>query len=319
MSWEGTGGAGPIFLAGVDRSGIGLLGEVLECHPAVSMTRRTNFWAHYAGRFGSLTSAAAVDRCLDEMMRNTRVRVLRPDRARLRAAFLDGPPTYERLFEQLQLQLMELRGCTRWGDKSLGAEEFAGRILSAYPTAMMIHVLRDPRDRYASQCHHRPRRPGGPGHGAALWHWSERLARRHSRIYTGRYLVVRYEDLVSDPGHWLDTVRSFLDLEVPPTTGGAGARELTTASVGRHRRDLTPGQRRFLQLALARGMRRWRYPSEQVDLTLAPTLAFWTRTVPVESVRAAAWRVGRALRHQIGRVPSARRVQAIEQGDGGDR
>ena len=175
VSPPSTGASGPIFLAGVDRSGIGLLGELLECHPAVSMTRRTNFWAFYAGRFGSLANPHTVDRCLDEMMRNARMRVLEPDDARLQADLAHGAPTYERLFELLQLQLMERRGRTRWGDKSLGAERYARTILSAYPTAAMVHVLRDPRDRYASHDRHRQPRRSGVGHGAAMWQWSERL------------------------------------------------------------------------------------------------------------------------------------------------
>lgn len=88
MSQRSPGQTGPVFLAGVDRAGIGLLGEVLECHPDLSMTRRTNFWAFYADRLGALTGPAAVDRCIDEMMRNARMRVLRPDRDRLHAAVL---------------------------------------------------------------------------------------------------------------------------------------------------------------------------------------------------------------------------------------
>ncbi len=314
MSPLSSGASGPIFLAGVDRSGIGLLGEVLECHPAVSMTRRTNFWAFYAGRFGSLTDAAAVDRCLDEMMRNARMRILEPDRARLRADLAQGAPTYERLFELLQLQLMERRGCTRWGDKSLGAERFAPTILSAYPAAAMVHVLRDPRDRYASHDRHRQPRRSGAGRGAALWRWSERLARRNARAFAGRYLVVRYEDLVSDPDRCLASVQDLLGLDPPAVT--IEATPLTTASIGRHRRDLSDTERKYLQLVLASGMRRWGYAPEPVDLTAPATVAFWARTLPVNSTRALLWTATNAV-HPQQQGPSARRLQPDEQGENG--
>jgi hypothetical protein len=311
MSPPSSEASGPIFLAGVDRSGIGLLGEVLECHPAVSMTRRTNFWAFYAGRFGSLTSPAAVDRCLDEMMRNARMRVLEPDRARLRDDLARGAPTYERLFELLQLQLMERRGRTRWGDKSLGAERFARTILAAYPTAGMVHVLRDPRDRYASHDRHRQLRRSGAGRGAALWQWSERLARRNTREFPGRYLVVRYEDLVSDPDGCLASVQDLLGLDPPTET--IESSPLTTASIGRHRRDLSAAERRYLQLVLGPGMRRWGYPAERVDLSVAATVSFWARTLPVNSTRALLWTATNAI-HPHQQAPSARRLQRDEQG-----
>ena len=63
------------------------------------MTRRTNFWSLYAGRFGDLISPAAVDRCLEEMMRNRRMRILEPDRDRVHTDFAQGAHTYERLYE----------------------------------------------------------------------------------------------------------------------------------------------------------------------------------------------------------------------------
>ena len=309
VSPPSTGASGPIFLAGVDRSGIGLLGELLECHPAVSMTRRTNFWAFYAGRFGSLANPHAVDRCLDEMMRNARMRVLEPDRARLQADLAHGAPTYERLFELLQLQLMERRGRTRWGDKSLGAERYARTILSAYPTAAMVHVLRDPRDRYASHDRHRQPRRSGVGRGAAMWQWSERLARRNSRQFDGRYLVVRYEDLVSDPDGSLGSVQDFLRLDQP--TESIEAAPLTTASVGRHRRDLSDAERRYLQLVLAPPMRRWGYAPDPIDHTPGATASFWARTLPVNSLRALMWTATNAV-HPQQRAPSARRLQSDE-------
>lgn len=314
MSPPSSRASGPIFLAGVDRSGIGLLGEVLECHPAVSMTRRTNFWSYYAGRFGSLTNPGALDRCLDEMMRNARMRVLEPDRTRLQDDLARGAPTYERLFELLQLQLMERRDRTRWGDKSLGAERYARTILAAYPTAAMVHVLRDPRDRYASHDRHRQPRRSGAGRGAAMWQWSERLARRNSRQFVGRYLVVRYEDLVSDPDASLGSIRDFLGLDPPGET--IESVPLTTASVGRHRRDLTDAERRYLQLVLAPAMRRWGYAPDQIDLTAGATASFWARTLPVSSAHALMWTATNAV-HAQQRAPSARRLRPDDREEDG--
>ena len=48
----------PLFLAGADRSGIGLLGDVLDRHPQVAISRRINFWTFYDRRYGPLERTA---------------------------------------------------------------------------------------------------------------------------------------------------------------------------------------------------------------------------------------------------------------------
>lgn len=319
MSGTTSDGAGPIFLAGADRSGIGLLGEILEGHPAVSMTRRTDFWTYYDGRFGDLADPATVERAVEEMMRDSRMRPLGPDRGRLLTEFAGGATTYARLFELLQVQLMERRGRSRWGDKSLGSERFAGTILAAYPAARMVHVLRDPRDRYASQKHHRGLGRGGVGAGAAMWRWSERLASRNGRRFERRYQVVRYEDLVAEPDHTLERVRRFLELDQPTATGNGivAPAPLTTTSVGRHHDDISPAERRFIELAARRGMRRWGYEREpHIDSPPAP-IGFWVGVVPRQTLGAAMWRPTMEIRHHRGRRPSDRRLTSDESRDEG--
>ncbi len=315
MSRPTADGSGPIFLAGGDRSGIGLLGEILECHPSVAMTRRTDYWVHYAGRLGDLTDPDAVGRAVATMMRDSRMRVLTPELDRLVADFARGEPTDARLFELLQVQRMQRCGCSRWGDKSLGSERFAGTILTAFPTARMVHVLRDPRDRYASQKHHRGVGRGGAGAGAAMWRWSEQLATRNSRVFAGRYQVVRYEDLVADPDETLERVRSFLELDEPiPSADAVAAAPLTTASVGRHRGDLSRAERRFVELTTRGGMARRGYEPEPLTDAITERIAFWAGVVPLETFHAAMWRPAMEIRQHRGRGPSDRRLASHEPG-----
>ena len=300
MSHEG---GGPIFLAGIDRSGIGLLGEILETHPEVSLTRRTRFWSDHAGRHGELTDAGGVDRALDRMLTAPRMAVLEPDRDRLHRQLAGTIPTYARLFELLQVQLMHRRGRSRWGDKSLSAEQYAPEIFTAYPDARMVHVLRDPRDRFASQKHHRNESRGGVGAGAALWRWSERLADVNSRRFAGRYQVVRYEDLVTDADRVLDGVRRFLDLAEPPGSGrGPG---LGTGSIGRFRRDISAEERQVIELIARRGMARRGYQRESDHRGSTEAARFWLRRVPMELAHAALWRYGTWRRHnRKARIPA---------------
>ena len=301
--------SGPIFLAGLDRSGIGLLGEILECHPDVSMTRRTNFWSTWAGAFGDLGDPANLERCLAAMSQDRRMRVFEPDADALQARIGSRPFSDADLFAVLQEELMERRGRTRWGDKSLGAERHADTIMAAYPDALMVHVIRDPRDRFASQRRHRGPVRGGAGAGAALWRWSEALAIRHSSRHGDRYTVVRYEDLVREPDDVLADLSGFLGLRegIRPDGTAAAASPLHTQSIGRHREDLTDDERRYTELALRRPMRRQGYEPEPSPASRSDSLAFWFGALPRSLGRDLGWRVHDRLGHHRQRGPQGRR------------
>jgi len=141
---------GPIFLAGIERSGTSLMYALLASHPNIAMTRRTNLWAFFYDQYGNLSQPENFDRCLNAMIHYKRLLVLKPDPDRLRREFWQAEPTYARLFTLLEEHHAERLGKPRWGDKSLNTERYVDRIFAAYPTAKFIHMIRDPRDRYAS-------------------------------------------------------------------------------------------------------------------------------------------------------------------------
>jgi hypothetical protein len=293
---------GPIFLAGADRSGIGLLGELLERHPRIAMTRRTDFWTRYRGRFGDLRRPENVDRCLRVMAADRRMKVFEPDRDRL-LADLATTTTYAKLFESLQRQRMERMGKARWGDKSLGSERHAEWILRSFPTARMIHVIRDPRDRYVSQKCHRSVGRGGVGAGAAIWLRSVRLAERNARRHPDRYLIVRYESLVADPEGILRGVCGFIGEDYSPDLLHLGNRATTihTRSVGRFRGQLRPQEVLLLQLAAGRRLGRHGYGMERVDLAGSERLRFSLMELPWNAMRMALWGPWARLSSAVGR------------------
>jgi hypothetical protein len=314
---------GPIFLAGLDRSGIGLLGELLEAHPNIAITRRTNFWSFYYRRFGDLGRPENLDRCLEAMLRYKRISVLDPQPERVRSEFLDGDPTYARLFALLQEHNAQRLGKSRWGDKSLNSERYADVILDAYPSARIIHIVRDPRDRYASQLAHRGVGRGGVGAGTAMWLWSAHLGERNEQRCPDRYRVVRYESLVSDPVGVLSAILEFVGEkyvpgmvwvgdeateEVARSDGLRSPRIIETKSVGRFRIVLSSRDVAFLQAILRPAMERFGYTTVRVEMSGSDRAGFMVSDVPLNLVRMVAWRVGVAARERLGRRPSARRL-----------
>jgi hypothetical protein len=319
---------GPVFVAGLERSGTSLMYALLASHPQIAMTRRTNLWTHFYGQYGDLGDDTDLDRCLDTMMRYRRLVKLRPDPERLRRDFRAGERTYGRLFALLCQQHAERLGKPRWGDKSLNTERYARPIFDAYPEARILHMIRDPRDRFASSLTRWQRRRGGIGAGTAEWLASARLALRNARVHPGAYQLIRYESLVSAPEVTVRQVCDFigepfapemLSMQGAPEFAGRGSNSsyghrapgaITTTSVGRFREVLSPRQIAYVQRLARDELAQFGYEPDPVPLPLLGRVRFAVETVPLENARLLAWRVREAVRDRRGRpVPAYRLVE----------
>jgi Sulfotransferase family len=322
-------GGTPLFIAGPDRSGTTLMYALLASHPDVSMVRRTNMWRYFHGRYGDLAEPANLERCLDAMVGYRRMRHLRPDRDRVRREFLRGPPTYGRLFALFHEHNAERVGATRWGDKSLHTEHYADRVFAEFPDARVIHMVRDPRDRYASVRARHGRELSRVGAATGRWLASTRAARRNQARYADRYVLVRYEDLARAPGPTMRRVcaavglrysASLLSLSGAPehrdrggnsSFGDLGPGTISTRAVGRFREALSPADVCFIQLAAGRQMAALGYDRVGVELTGPARLRFWLARLPVEWARMAGWTALAWARRRRGvRVPPAKRGPA---------
>lgn len=299
--------SGPILVTGPDRSGTTLLYTLLASHPNVMMVRRTNLWRWFYNRFGPLSDEANLDRCLDTLMKYKRLDVLEPDRDAIRAEFAKGSSSYGNLFGILFRQQADRLGKDRWGDKSLHTELYADGVLGEWPDAKIVHLLRDPRDRYGSVVG----RHGGSSrrHASvvARWNRSTRAGDRNRRRYPSSYLLIRYEDLVSDPVGVVQRVCDFVELEFDETMlamqggderaaeGGNSSfepikrGEISTRSVGRYRETVKPEVARFVELASGKWMRRFGYHASRQPIGVARRIKLYLLDVPIGVSRMAAW------------------------------
>jgi hypothetical protein len=171
------------------------------------MTRRTYLWTDFYGRFGDLGRATNLDRCLAAMAAADGIRELQPDFTAIRCEFIEGEATYRRLFALIHRQHAARLGKPRWGDQLGLAEAFADRIFEAYPDAVLIHMVRDPR---TQRMRRGLRNAGSLGWAVGRWRFSADLAARNERRYAGRYRVVRFESLMGEPEATLRSIAAFI-------------------------------------------------------------------------------------------------------------
>lgn len=320
---------GPVFVTGLERSGTSLMFALLASHPSLAMTRRTNLWRYFNGQYGDLADDANLTRCLELMRRYKRLVVLDPDWNAIEAAFRAGERTYGRLFWLIEQQHADRLGRPRWGDKSLNTERHADGVFAAYPDARFVHMIRDPRDRYASSETRWRVRRGGVGAGTAEWLESVRLADRNIAEHPGAYLVVQYEHLVSAPEETMRAVCEFIgepyvsqmlamdgaerfrdqganssyDTHVPPGS-------ISTGSVGRYRTVLAPAKIAYIEHVAGREMVRLGYEVDAPHLGTLRAIRYRVSDIPVESLRLVAWRLRSAREHRKGEaLPDYRLVE----------
>ena len=208
---DGGPAPGPIYVGGLDRSGKTTLAGFLTSHPNIDIPDvGSNLWTYFYRRFGDLDRPANLERCLDAMLGYRHIAILQPDPDRIRHELTAGPPTYARLFSLVHAHHAEREGKARWGTQTGLVERYAAEIRAAYPGVRIIHMIRDPRDRYEAARALWPDGKGQAGGATARWIYSTRLARRHVRHNPGGYLVVRFEDLVQRTEETLRAVCDFL-------------------------------------------------------------------------------------------------------------
>ena len=313
---------GPVFVAGLERTGTSLLYALLASHPNIAMTRRTNWWSFFYGRYGDLGDDANLDRCLATMRRYRRHRRLEPDFDRLRSDFVAGPRSYGRLFALLEVQHAARLGRSRWGDKSLNTERYAARVFEHFPDAAILHMVRDPRDRYASVIRRWTGGHGGAGTATAAWLESMARGEANVRRWPDRYRFVRYEDLAARPVETMEDLCAFIGepfvqsmLEMRgadafrdggnSSYGSLPEGTISTSSIGKFRSVLSPTDIAFVDSLAGTVMERHGYAREPVGWKPLGRLRYAAIGWPLNVAKLGAWRLRERAYDIVGRDPQA--------------
>jgi sulfotransferase family protein len=296
---------GPIFIGGLDNSGKTALRLSLSAHPRIAMTRRSYMWTRIYGCYGDLGQESNFEDCLAAMLKLKDVRALKPEPERIRREFWQGEQTYGRLFALLHEHFAERLGKPRWGEQEAHIEEYADAIFAAYPSAKVIHMLRDPRNRYNEILLTNPPRfrPGRVGVNTKDWLKSAQLARHNQCQYPQDYRVFHYEDLVSRPEEILRQVCAFIEEDYTPsmvTLDGAIRFNSEQRSSGssdwedgivefsfEQTRAVSHREILFMQRHAQAEMKAWGYTPRQVDLSAMHKLLYFIFDRPCGMLRMA--------------------------------
>jgi hypothetical protein len=206
----------PLIVLGVRRSGTTLLRVMLDRHSELAVPDESYFVPQLADRHRGRVDVGGF---LDDLRRLPTLLewdVPLDDVAkRLRPGMQSGEAiaaVYEAYAER--------RGKGRWGDKTPLYMQHLDLLERLFPTALFVHLIRDGRDAALSflavpegimtrtWAH-----PRSAADFACQWRSEIGAARRlGGRVGSGRYLEVRYEELVAGPSAALEEICSFAGL-----------------------------------------------------------------------------------------------------------
>jgi len=206
----------PIFIGGMFKSGTSLLRAMLGQHSAIASGLET-YWFDWDW---SARESEAM-----KVMYGRLAHFFDMSVAEVTAMAMNSA-TAETFLATLMAEVARRQGKPRWAEKTPGNIAHADRIWAAWPDAKIVHIIRDPRDVFASLVE------------AKKWDSPEEFADRWvSTIGRGlrlkgeinpsasSYLAIRYEDLIAAPEETMRRVIDFIGESWEPAAGQFSGRQ----------------------------------------------------------------------------------------------
>ena len=290
------------FIVGCDRSGTTLLRALLDGHPSVAAPPESHFIPTILSTWpeGPVDPDAFVD-ILRQQPRFSLWQVTLPRARQLAAAAPDAIDALKALFQE------QASTCRKkiWMDKTPGNALHVPRLAASFDSAIFVHLVRDGRDVALSLV---AQEFGPTSIGGAALYWRKRVtaaAAAGRELPDGRYLEVRYEDLVDRPREVLQRILDLvgLDFDEQMLDVGRVAERI-------QRTTLRPEAHSRLPLGLRSGLRTWQAEMLPRDVEVFELLAGETLEEhgyetsgqrPSVGARVKAWRLSTRRRMWRGR------------------
>lgn len=205
-------GKPPFFIVGSARSGTTLLRLMLNAHRSVAVPPESRFITELQLD----DKPVQVERFLNALGSHKRFQTWDLPLEAVRNELEGDVVPYADAIAAAYRAYARVHGKSRWGDKTPRYVEHIPFLAGLFPEARFIHLIRDGRNVALSYAHV-PFGPKNVSKAASLW--ADRVSKgcRDGRaLAAGRYIEIRYEDLVEDAAGEARDICGFLDLEFDP-------------------------------------------------------------------------------------------------------
>lgn len=278
----------PFFVISAPRSGSTLLRLILDAHPALAVPPPAWLFEMvypFLYSYGDLTVLENARALAEDILETPTVKKwpIDCDPDSLLAAAPQA--TFAGFFDALHRIYAESTGKSRWGEKTPRNCFWVEEILSCFPDARFIHIVRDGRD-MAIDIANSSLWPYSVYAGAEMWQQYVASARASGlRIGVQRYFEIHYEALCMNPERSIREVCNFLAVDFDPVMLShhlsASARQwasdelhektsrpITTQYCGMYKRRLNASDRAALEALLGSTLASFGYRLEGETKTI---------------------------------------------------
>ena len=241
-----------VFIVGVGRSGTKFLQSILCGHPELNISTETQFlssalhngFIKTANKIGDLKNDKNLITLVDKMFDNEifgafwKRKVLK-NKEEILQKFKDSDREFKTLFRIIIEEDMRQNNKTIAGEKTPSHLYHVDTLLTWFPQAKIIQIIRDPKKVLASEMHKslkpdHPLKKGSRLYNLSLlvyvlinWNNSIKLDKKYKKKYPENYTSVRYEDLLQDHENTIKKICNFLNIEFntnmlnPPVRGSS--------------------------------------------------------------------------------------------------
>jgi len=196
------------------RSGTTLLRMMLNSHSKIAIAPETHFfrlfWANRY-KYGDLNNDNNFKKLWNDLIKCKYFNDLKlKNPQKIYEDLFNGERSYKAIFERLLKEYANQNNKLRWGEKTPGHLEYLETILSFFPFAKIIHIIRDPRDVALSY----KKVPWGTKDVFSTARWWNRyinISKKWSLQSNISFLEIKYEDLIIKPKETLKIVCSFIE------------------------------------------------------------------------------------------------------------
>lgn len=241
----------PVFIVGCPRSGTSYLYHLLlSAGGFAEFHTQMNVFDVLEPIYGDLSVPKNKARMMDDWLCSKAFQVSGLQAEEIRAA-ISGCRSGSDFLRVVMEEIARKQGVERWIDSTPTNIPHLLRIKKDFPDALIVHIIRDPRDIALSLDKRGWSRPLPWDHDKSLvaaglyWEWIVRKGRKLGSALRPDYLETRYEDLVNHPAETLQRLAVFLthDLDygrIQQTSIGSVKRPLTSFKEDLDRGQFTP-------------------------------------------------------------------------------
>jgi Sulfotransferase family len=264
-----------------------MLQLMLHSHPRIAVAPETRFmlpayWQRL--RFGNLEEPASRRALAECIVEGRAFGKLGLDPRLTVDRIVAGPPTFGSAIAVVLSTYAERFGRPRWGEKRPAYYRYIDIVMRLFPTAQIVHIVRDPRDCVASL----KRMPWWRRDSyQSVYAWAQAIDLTEKAARTWPVVQVQYERIVADPERELRMLCAALGEDYDPAMAApeqiaptvilkrpwhrtVRMKAPTARRIGRWRAELEPWELALCETVLAERMKRLDY-----ELTGAPRPSAW--------------------------------------------